>query len=88
MQGPLVWRYLPAHIFYEGLAFIGMTAQGQASVWLKAKLAAWRMRRWVSDRRQKTRLLIEKEGPLSARLDHVSSLMIPTRRLLSNRMRS
>jgi GT2 family glycosyltransferase len=85
MQGWLVWRCLPAHLSYEALALFGMAVQGQAGVWFKAKAAAWRMRRWISLRRQRTRALLDKQGNLSARLKQVVSLLIPTTRLLSDR---
>lgn len=88
MQGWLVWRCLPAHLIYEVLALFGMATQGQTGVWFKAKAAAWRMRHWISLRRQKTRALLEKQGNLSARLQQVASLLIPTTRLLRDRMGS
>jgi GT2 family glycosyltransferase len=88
MQGWLFWRCLPAHLSYEAAALLGMAAQGQIGVWFKAKTAAWQMRRWISLRRQATRALLEKEGNISARLDQVASLLIPSTRLLSDRMGS
>lgn len=86
MQGWLLWRCLPAHLYYEIIALLGMATQGQARVWFKAKAAAWGMRRWIRRRRQATHDLLVEQGNCSERLNQVASMLIPTTKLLSARM--
>ncbi|MFM7374056.1 MAG: glycosyltransferase family 2 protein, partial [Chthoniobacterales bacterium] len=86
MQGSLFWRHLVAHLIYELTALAGMTIQGQAGIWFKAKIAAWRMRGWIKQARGtlKRKLVNRGDWPTARKL--VSPLFIPTLQLLCDRL--
>lgn len=87
MQGPLVWRYLVAHVIYELIALAGMTIQGQGGVWFKAKVAAWRMRVWIKHKRLELGERLLNRGAWPAGCRRVASLFVPTNQLLCDRLK-
>lgn len=86
MQGNLVWRFLPAHILFEIAACWGMTLRGQGTVFLRAKIDAWRMRKWIFAERAKLRQLLSGCGKLAAGIQSLRCLLVPTRRLFLDRL--
>jgi GT2 family glycosyltransferase len=85
MQGSLLWHHLPAHLTYELIALVGMLAQRQGAVWISAKLAAWRMRRWIFKKRKETNDAMIRRGGVRDNLCRTASLFIPMNHIFYER---
>lgn len=88
MQGALLWSHLAAHILYEMIALVGMSVQGQGRIWLKAKLAAWRMRGWIQRKRRDITDQLVRCGKLQRGIVRIKFLLVPTVRLFFERVKT
>ena len=88
LVGSLAARHFLSHFLYEMLAFAGMLARRQGGVFIRAKGAAFRERRWIRQRRSELSRALESAGGVRQAMIRLDAALKPMRSVLRERFSS